>query len=123
MSTESKQFSAAAMDRLTAYYWSGNARQLENEVKRLVASVRAKTITEEQITLQIPSQAAQAATEFRPEQGQSLFTAIDALERHMIQEALKQTGGNKLKAAQALGLSRQGLIKKLKKFDLRTPIS
>jgi len=123
MSTESKQFSAAAMDRLTAYYWPGNARQLENEVKRLVASVRAKTITEEQITLQTPSQASQAATEFRPEQGQSLFTAIDALERHMIQEALKQTGGNKLKAAQALGLSRQGLIKKLKKFDLRTPIS
>ncbi len=36
----------------------------------------------------------------------------------MIQDALIASGGNKLKAAQALGLSRQGLFKKLKKLGL-----
>jgi DNA-binding NtrC family response regulator len=35
----------------------------------------------------------------------------------MIQDALKQSGGNKLRAAQILGLSRQGFLKKLKKLD------
>jgi transcriptional regulator of acetoin/glycerol metabolism len=38
----------------------------------------------------------------------------------MIQEALTASGGNKLKAAQALGLSRQGLFKKLKKLGVNT---
>src|SRR5215813_11252867 len=36
----------------------------------------------------------------------------------MIEEALRQTGGNKQKAAQVLGLSRQGLIKKLKRLGI-----
>jgi DNA-binding NtrC family response regulator len=36
----------------------------------------------------------------------------------MIEEALGESGGNKQKAAQVLGLSRQGLIKKLKKLGV-----
>jgi two-component system NtrC family response regulator len=36
----------------------------------------------------------------------------------MIEEALRQTAGNKQKAAQVLGLSRQGLIKKLKRLGM-----
>jgi transcriptional regulator with PAS, ATPase and Fis domain len=38
--------------------------------------------------------------------------------RRMIAEALRESGGNKQKAAQALGLSRQGLIKKLKRLGI-----
>jgi len=44
----------------------------------------------------------------------SLPVAVEALERRMIEEALRQTAGNKQRAAQTLGLSRQGLINKLK---------
>jgi transcriptional regulator with PAS, ATPase and Fis domain len=44
--------------------------------------------------------------------------AVEALERRMIAEALRESGGNKQKAAQALGLSRQGLIKKLKRLEI-----
>jgi DNA-binding NtrC family response regulator len=36
----------------------------------------------------------------------------------MIEDALRETAGNKQKAAQALGLSRQGLIKKLKRLGI-----
>jgi DNA-binding NtrC family response regulator len=57
------------------------------------------------------------AKEVRLETGKSLFEAIEALERRMVQDALKESGGNKVKAAQSLGLSRQGLIKKLKKLE------
>ena len=48
----------------------------------------------------------------------SLPDAVEALERRMIAEALRDSGGNKQKAAQALGLSRQGLIKKLKRLGI-----
>jgi two-component system NtrC family response regulator len=44
---------------------------------------------------------------------------MESLERRMIEEALRESGGNKQKAAQALGLSRQGLIKKLKRLSIR----
>jgi DNA-binding NtrC family response regulator len=47
---------------------------------------------------------------------QSLPDAVEQLERRLIEEALRNFGGNKQKATQVLGLSRQGLIKKLKRL-------
>ena len=118
MSMEPKQFSQAAIERLQRYSWPGNARQLENEVKRLLASVRGKMITDEHVA--IPSEPAPEPTkaENKAEPAKSLFTAVEALERRMIADALKETGGNKQRAAQNLGLSRQGLLKKLKRLGL-----
>jgi len=122
MSMEPKQFTQAAVERLQRYSWPGNARQLENEVKRLLASVRGKMITGEHVA--IPSEPAPEPTkaenkeENKAEPVKSLFTAVEALERRMIADALKETGGNKQRAAQNLGLSRQGLLKKLKRLAL-----
>ena len=113
--------------------WPGNERELENEVRRLVASVRGKTISEEHIdpsirssektlaSSTIPSALKTPQMENAPETSRplkSLPDAVEALERRMIAEALRESGGNKQKAAQALGLSRQGLIKKLKRFGI-----
>ena len=72
----------------------------------------------------IPSEPAREPTkaenkaENKAEPVKSLFTAVEALERRMIADALKETGGNKQRAAQNLGLSRQGLLKKLKRLAL-----
>ena len=113
-----------------SYDWPGNERQLENEVKRLVASVRGKTISAEHIDICIraPAKTTEDSTASSavkspaenpleaPRSSKSLPDAVEALERRMIAEALRQSGGNKQKAAQALGLSRQGLIKKLKRL-------
>jgi len=113
---ELKQFTAAALASMAAYSWPGNARQLENEIKRLVASVRSVSIGAEHLVLEprSPQKAATAAPELVS--GQTLNQAIDALERKMIEQALDQCDGNKVKAAQQLGLSRQGLIKKLRRL-------
>ena len=133
MKTEPKQFTPAALECLTSYQWPGNERQLENEIKRLVASVRGKAIGEEHIdpsirtpektlaSSTIPSALKKPETENAPETSRSLKSlpdAVEALERRMIAEALRESGGNKQKAAQALGLSRQGLIKKLKRLEI-----
>jgi DNA-binding NtrC family response regulator len=112
--TEFKQFSPAAMDRLLHYSWPGNTRQLENEVKRLVASVRGKLIDADQLSLP----PATAETEPLRNTAKTLTEAVEQLEREMIESALNDCGGNKQRAAQTLGLSRQGLIKKLKRLGL-----
>jgi Nif-specific regulatory protein len=133
MKTEPKQFTAAALDCLASYHWPGNERQLENEIKRLTASVRGKAIAEEHIDQSIralgrtlagptvPNAIQKPSMETAPETTRplkSLPDAVEALERRMIAEALRDSGGNKQKAAQALGLSRQGLIKKLKRLGM-----
>ena len=96
----------------------GNTCELKTK-QRALASVRGKTIAADQLTIQQNPSAAPRPIAARAE-SQSLYAAVEALERQMIQEALIASGGNKLKAAQALGLSRQGLFKKLKKLGVRT---
>jgi DNA-binding NtrC family response regulator len=103
----------------------GNARQLENEIKRLVASVRGKSITEDHLDASIrnpgaPIQSFQPKEEPAPKSptSQSLPDAVEQLERRLIEEALRNSGENKQKAAQVLGLSRQGLIKKMKRLGI-----
>ena len=118
--TELKEFTPAALQCLTRYPWPGNTRELENEVKRLVASVRGKSINEDHLDVLIRSLRKNNETD--PEEvvsTRSLPVAVEQLERQLIEEALRECGGNKQKAAQVLGLSRQGLIKKLKRLGAR----
>ena len=123
MNTELKHFTTLALEELSSYSWPGNARQLENEIKRLVASVRGKSITEDHLdgsirNLSASIQSFQPKAEPAPKSptSRSLPDAVEQLERRMIEDALRNSAGNKQKAAQVLGLSRQGLIKKLKRL-------
>jgi Nif-specific regulatory protein len=125
MNTDLKQFTPEALEVLSNYSWPGNTRQLENEVKRLVASVRGKMITEDHLddsirNLAIPIRSFPPKEEPAPKSpaSRSLPDAVERLERRLIEEALQNSGGNKQKAAQVLGLSRQGLIKKLKRLSI-----
>jgi DNA-binding NtrC family response regulator len=125
MNTELKQLTTGALEELSSFSWPGNARQLENEIKRLVASVRGKSITEEHLDdsirhLRTFVQNSQSKEETAPQSptSRSLPDAVEQLERRLIEEALRNSGGNKQKAAQVLGLSRQGLIKKLKRLSI-----
>jgi len=117
--TELKEFTPAALQCLTRYPWPGNTRELENEVKRLVASVRGKSINEDHLDVLIRS--LRKNNQADPEavvSTRSLPVAVEQLEHRLIEEALRECGGNKQKAAQLLGLSRQGLIKKLKRLAI-----
>jgi Nif-specific regulatory protein len=118
MQTDLKRFTPAALEFLSNYPWPGNTRQLENEVKRLVASVRGRSITEEHLDPSI--RAFRRASEPEPDAPptRSLPAAVQALERRLLEEALRESKGNKQRAAHVLGLSRQGLIKKLKRLHI-----
>jgi len=101
---------------LENYDWPGNIRQLENEMRRLMAMVRHKRIFAESLADELRA-AGKNATRKRP-RGSNLHEAVSDLETAMISEALAAHKNNQLKAAEALGLSRQGLINKIKRYGI-----
>ncbi len=106
-----------ALSAVMNYPWPGNVRELENEMKRLVLSVPRKTITEEDLSEAIRRSGSGIPTSMsRP---RLLKDIVSELEKRMIQEALEQSRQNQQHAANALGLSRQGLIKKIKRYGIR----
>jgi DNA-binding NtrC family response regulator len=120
LKTELKQFTPAAIESLSSYSWPGNARQLENEIKRLVASVRGKVIADDQLDLSVGAPREIGQENAISYDGKKIDEVVGTIERRMIEQALAKAGGNKAKAAQALGLSRQGLLKKIKRLAIAT---
>ena len=113
------EFSGAVIRKLAGAAWPGNIRQLRNEVMRLAACARLNTITEEDLWEGLPGPVAgieHAAA--APAKRQSLKKAVAELERSMIAEALAGTRNNQQQAARQLGLSRQGLINKMKRYAI-----
>jgi two-component system response regulator HupR/HoxA len=114
-----KGFTNAAMDRLMAYEWSGNVRELENEIERTVALAgSAETITLEMFSEHL--RGAPPSTSPPPEPGPrewNLNAAVDDLKRRMIRTALSETG-SKTRAAERLGIPRQSLQKMVKRLEL-----
>ncbi|MEM8995230.1 MAG: sigma-54-dependent Fis family transcriptional regulator [Acidobacteriota bacterium] len=97
---------------LQSYAWPGNVRELENEAKRLVA------ISPDGAPL-IVDRLSQRIT--RPEQDQRPASAPISLaeqEKELVELHLRLAGGNRTRAAQSLGISREGLRKKMKRLGL-----
>jgi len=111
------EFSTEVMHRLAAAPWPGNVRQLRNEVMRLAALARQDLITEEDLWEGTPSPRYEPAPA-KPAKPQSLKAAVGQLEKQMILEALQGTRNNQQQAAKSLGLSRQGLINKMKRYAI-----
>jgi transcriptional regulator with GAF, ATPase, and Fis domain len=110
-----KTFSASALKILTSYAWPGNIRELENEVKRLVAladSVIGPELLEHltEAPLQSAGASARAGLAGRP---------LRDVERQAILETLRLTGGNKAETAKRLGISRRALYDKLEKYGVK----
>jgi Nif-specific regulatory protein len=116
------QFSLEVLRQLAASPWPGNVRQLRNEVIRMAACARGTIIVEEDFLEGLPRisppQSAPLASAARPPRPQSLKDAVESLEREMIADALATTRNNQQQAARRLGLSRQGLINKMKRYNL-----
>jgi len=110
-------FTQDALDALSAYNWPGNIRELENEVQRLV--IQAEPGHWIEITDLSPRlrKIEGTVTRIAPKQG-TLKEMMEQVERWLITEALRDHGGNKTKTAVTLGITREGLHKKLAKFNV-----
>jgi two-component system response regulator HupR/HoxA len=112
--------SARALEKLVAYEWPGNIRELENEIRRLVVL----TGDGEYITTQHMSPVLLAANR-RPAphlplrgHGKTLKDQVENLEKHLVYETLERCRWNQSKAAGELGLSRVGLANKIRRYGL-----
>lgn len=110
------RFSDASTQLLRRYSWPGNVRELRNLCERLAILLPGRTIEPENLPPEyLAGQLAPHAQEFRlPDDG----LVLADLERDLITQALARTAGNRSRAARLLGLTRDTLLYRLKKFAL-----
>src|SRR3990170_4925365 len=114
-------FSPEALDCLVRYGWPGNVRELENEVKRAAILSEDNVINEKDLSENmrgIPESRGGSRTAPTEKGIQSLKETVEEIEIRMIKEALEKSGRNKQKASEILGITRQGLINKIKRYGL-----
>lgn len=103
-----------AEQALKRYPWPGNVRELRNLCERLVILFSGKAIDTTNLPRELQSTAPQSAPFCLPESG----IRLDDIERDLIQQALTRTIGNRSRAARLLGITRDTLLYRLKKYAL-----
>jgi DNA-binding NtrC family response regulator len=111
-------FSDEALAALQAYHWPGNVRELQNAVERAVLLGKHPRVMPEDLPRDI---AAGAPVTLRPATGRTLKKALEAPERQIILETLREHSWNRNATAAQLGINRTTLYKKMKRLGLETP--
>jgi Nif-specific regulatory protein len=114
---DAQGFAQATLDALTSYHWPGNIRELENEVQRLVIQADSGPLLEaDDLSPQI-RKVEGTVTRIAPKKG-TLKEMMEQVERFLLTEALREHDNNKTRTAQTLGITREGLHKKLAKYGM-----
>ena len=101
--------SAAAMRRLQAYPWPGNARELANVIERAVVLSDHDTLVPEDFDIPKNDGVGTLLA-----QGSDGNVPLEEIERAYVRRVLEEHGGNKAGAARSLGINRRTLYRKLK---------
>jgi two-component system, NtrC family, response regulator HydG len=106
-------FDPVALARLDAYAWPGNVRQLQNEIHRAaVLADDGGMLPAEVLSAQV------AGLEQFPAHTDDLKEVMSRLEEQYIRRVLREHGDNRTHTAKALGISRQALTEKLRRYGL-----
>jgi DNA-binding NtrC family response regulator len=108
-------FKPDAIERLTAFDWPGNIRQLQNEVQRAVLLSEGDEVAAADLSITDVRVSAGFSSE-----GDTSFTLLEGVERNAIVSTLKETNGNKVETAKKLGIGRQTLYNKIKAYGIET---
>jgi len=109
--------SSQTMSILMEYKWPGNVRELENVMERAALLTAGRWVTPADLPPNL-AQMKKSSLYLNPEDGLSIKEASKRLHRHLIEEALRRTGGNRTKAAELLEISRPMLIAKIREYSL-----
>jgi DNA-binding NtrC family response regulator/tetratricopeptide (TPR) repeat protein len=119
------QLSSEVLDVFAQYWWPGNVRQLKNEIQRAVALSAPEGTVEPahlspEIGTRMPASPTGATRPRGARASANLASAVEEVERDMIQSALDRSGGNISETARLLGLTRRGLYLKLRRLGLES---
>jgi transcriptional regulator with GAF, ATPase, and Fis domain len=106
-----------ARDRLKSYSWPGNIRELSNAIERALILSDGGAIGPELLGLPLLG----AGTHGSSTRAEGPGRSLPEVERRLVVEAMERTGGNKLRAATSLGVTRSQLYTLLKKHKIAPP--
>jgi DNA-binding NtrC family response regulator len=109
------RLSAGAMERLLRYAWPGNVRELENAMERTAILARDETIEAGDLPPHVG-----AGLALGPAPGLAAEQTLAEAERAHIIQILERYGWNHSRAAEALGIGRTTLWRKLKEYGIET---
>jgi two-component system NtrC family response regulator len=101
-------FGQEALRAMKSHSWPGNVRELENRIKRAVIMADGKRISAEDLELESPTSATTL----------NLKEAREAVERDLVQRALRKNGGKIAPAAADMGISRPTLYELMEKLGI-----
>jgi len=127
-----RKLTAEAREVLMSYPWPGNVRELSHVIERAVLWSRGAELTPEHLSLSRPTEArsappeesmavAEPTAEYAIPTNQALpptGMSLDQWEKSLLEQALRETGGNQTRAAQRLGISRDTLRYRMKKHGI-----
>jgi len=114
---EKLEISKEAYDMLMKYNFPGNIRELENIIERAVVLTRGNLITLGDLPLHIRGFKEELS---RPVLGKgTLPEQVEAVEKELIYDALRESAGNQTKAGKLLGITERNLRYKLKKYNIK----
>ncbi len=117
--TAVRGFHPDTMECLTRYRWPGNVRELENAIERAVSLSHGPLLTPDDLpaSLRQASGPAEQKPEI-PETTESVYLTLEEVEKRHLTRVLKETKGNKVKAAKILGIDRRTLYRMAERFGL-----
>jgi two-component system nitrogen regulation response regulator NtrX len=113
-----KTLTPSAMARLQAYRWPGNVRELRNVIERVVIMAPGDEITDRDLAFLAGDTLADKPVEDTTAPAVPLYTARDQFERDYILRELAHQQGNISRTAEALGVERSNLYRKMRAFGI-----
>ena len=109
--------SSGRADLLVSHPWPGNVRELENEIQRALALAEpGDTLTAEHFSDCLVGVLEPVEAVARP--GENLRETLGRIETWLLRRALEAHAGRRTATARALGITREGLYKKLKRYGI-----
>jgi len=109
-------------DLLKRYSWPGNVRELQNFAERILFTVKDYTIKPEDLPAEIQAlydKDTDGSSKSRPLKQLNIKQQLAEVEAEQIKTLLKQYNGNVSKVAEALGVSRRTVDRRIKKYGLK----
>lgn len=119
--------STDVMDLFIKYSWPGNVRELEHVIERTMNFTDKNIITVEDLQLDLSKELLTTVEnskdiDYEPFQI-NLYESVDKYEKGLIENAVQMTNGNYSKAARALGIPKQTLHNKVKKYNIQWEVT